>query len=353
MRAGLSRLRAVKSRLFLLSAAVVLGLAAALPALADDPPTTTAPAAPALPPVEPAPPAQAPPAPEVVAPHVSIGGLVVGGLDPSTAYASVQEGFATPLRLVVDGHIFSVRPSQLGASAYARGAVTRALSAGPGDQVKLVVAVHGAAVRSYVADLARRIVRKPVDARLSLQAGRPVIASDRPGRVLDRGAAVQAIVQALVDNVRKPVVLTVTKIEPKVKASSFRQPLVIIHRSTNELDLYRGMTLLRQFRVATGQSAYPTPLGHFEIVVRYRDPWWYPPASPWAQGLSPVPPGPGNPLGTRWMGLSAHGVGIHGTYEDGSIGYSLSHGCIRMHIPDAEWLFDRVQIGTPVFIVAA
>ena len=63
--------------------------------------------------------------------------------------------------------------------------------------------------------------------------------------------------------------------------------------------------------------------------------------------------GPGNPLGTRWMGLSAPGVGIHGTPSDASIGYSVSHGCIRMHIPDAEWLFVRVRIGTPVYIVGA
>jgi lipoprotein-anchoring transpeptidase ErfK/SrfK len=53
------------------------------------------------------------------------------------------------------------------------------------------------------------------------------------------------------------------------------------------------------------------------------------------------------------MGLSSPGVGIHGTPSDGSIGYSVSHGCIRMHVRDAEWLFTRVGIGTPVFIVAA
>jgi lipoprotein-anchoring transpeptidase ErfK/SrfK len=53
------------------------------------------------------------------------------------------------------------------------------------------------------------------------------------------------------------------------------------------------------------------------------------------------------------MGLSAPGVGIHGTPNSGSIGYSVSHGCIRMHIPDAEWLFGVVSVGTPVFIVAA
>ena len=53
------------------------------------------------------------------------------------------------------------------------------------------------------------------------------------------------------------------------------------------------------------------------------------------------------------MGLSAPGVGIHGTPSDGSIGYSVSHGCVRMHIPQAEWLFNHVTIGTTVFIVAA
>jgi lipoprotein-anchoring transpeptidase ErfK/SrfK len=51
------------------------------------------------------------------------------------------------------------------------------------------------------------------------------------------------------------------------------------------------------------------------------------------------------------MGLTAPGVGIHGTPDPGSVGYSVSHGCIRMYIPEAEWLFNRVQIGTPVFIV--
>ena len=64
-------------------------------------------------------------------------------------------------------------------------------------------------------------------------------------------------------------------------------------------------------------------------------------------------PGPDNPLGTRWMGLSAPGVGIHGTPSDASIGYSASHGCIRMHIPEAEWLFNHVDVGTTVFIVSA
>jgi lipoprotein-anchoring transpeptidase ErfK/SrfK len=125
----------------------------------------------------------------------------------------------------------------------------------------------------------------------------------------------------------------------------------VINRGKNLLSLYDGTKLRHQFRVATGQSAYPTPAGRFHIVVKWRNPWWYPPAASWAAGESPAPPGPGNPLGTRWMGLSAPGVGIHGTPKPESIGYSMSHGCIRMLIPQAEWLFDHVGIGTTVFIV--
>ena len=63
------------------------------------------------------------------------------------------------------------------------------------------------------------------------------------------------------------------------------------------------------------------------------------------------PPGPNNPVGVFWAGTSKTGVGIHGTDEPGSIGYSASHGCIRMQVPDAEWLFEHVVVGTTVYIV--
>jgi lipoprotein-anchoring transpeptidase ErfK/SrfK len=128
---------------------------------------------------------------------------------------------------------------------------------------------------------------------------------------------------------------------------------IVIRRGSNRLYLYDGDHLERSFRVATGQSSFPTPLGKYEIINKWRDPWWYPPDSAWAEGEDPVPPGPGNPLGTRWMGISSPYVGIHGTPNAASIGYSASHGCIRMLIPQVEWLFNRVDVGTPVYIVAA
>lgn len=113
------------------------------------------------------------------------------------------------------------------------------------------------------------------------------------------------------------------------------------------------MGVARTFRVAVGQPSYPTPIGRFHIVSKQRNPWWYPPSTGWAAGASPIPPGPGNPLGTRWMGLSVGAVGIHGTYNAASVGGFASHGCIRMYLREAEWLFERVRIGTTVFIVRA
>jgi lipoprotein-anchoring transpeptidase ErfK/SrfK len=160
-----------------------------------------------------------------------------------------------------------------------------------------------------------------------------------------------ALAQVLRDGTRAPLTLLTHPVAPKRTAASFG-PVIVITRGVNTLRLFRGTRLVRTFRVATGQAIYPTPSGLWRIVDKQLNPWWYPPTtSEWARGLKPVPPGPSNPLGTRWMGLNAPGVGIHGTDAPASIGYSASHGCIRMQVPEAEWLFQHVQIGTPVVIL--
>jgi hypothetical protein len=128
---------------------------------------------------------------------------------------------------------------------------------------------------------------------------------------------------------------------------------IVIDQSAHLLTLERFGHPPVSFPVALGQPAYPTPDGHFTIISKVENPTWVPPPdAPWAQGAVPIPPGPGNPLGTRWMGLSAPGVGIHGTDDPGSIGYSVSHGCIRMQVPDAERLFTMVSLGMGVYIHA-
>lgn len=126
---------------------------------------------------------------------------------------------------------------------------------------------------------------------------------------------------------------------------------IVIDRAAHTLTLYRLDTVVKTYGVAVGSAQYPTPAGEFRIVTKQKNPTWTPPDSDWAKGEKPIPPGPDNPLGTRWMGLDAPAVGIHGTNSPASIGYSVSHGCIRMAIPDVEELFERVEEGTPVKIV--
>ena len=128
---------------------------------------------------------------------------------------------------------------------------------------------------------------------------------------------------------------------------------IVVTLSQFRVQLIRDGNVVMSFPVAIGQSAFPTPTGNYQVVNKQKDPTWRPPpGSSWAKGLGPIPPGPGNPLGTRWIGTSAPFVGIHGTPADWSIGTRASHGCIRMHIPDVEKLYDQVSVGMPVQIRA-
>jgi lipoprotein-anchoring transpeptidase ErfK/SrfK len=283
---------------------------------------------------------------------VTIAGVAVAGLAPADATAAVMAAFMQPVKIQYGRTRILAAPDVVGASADVNGAVAKALVAQPGTALPLPVTVDAAATAAFVAQLAQRFDRPAVDSRLVLRRLRPFVSIAKKGTKLDQRTLVRALVAELTANRRGPVVLQPKILKPKVTRGSFG-PVIVIRRAANRLFLYRGMRFWREFPVATGQTRYPTPLGRFRIVTKWRNPWWYPPASPWAKGQKPIPPGPDNPLGTRWMGLSAPGVGIHGTPSPGSIGYSVSHGCIRMLIPDAEWLFNRVRIGTAVFIVAA
>ena len=125
---------------------------------------------------------------------------------------------------------------------------------------------------------------------------------------------------------------------------------IVVVQHEFKLYLYVGGKVLKTYPVAVGQPAYPTPTGDYVVTEKVENPTWTPPNSPWAAGLEPIPAGPYNPLGTRWIGTSAPLVGIHGTPDDWSIGSAASHGCIRMHISDVEDLFPHVVVGETVQI---
>ncbi len=126
---------------------------------------------------------------------------------------------------------------------------------------------------------------------------------------------------------------------------------LVVNLKTFRISVVRDGKRVATFKIAHGTARYPTPTGTFRIVNKQSNPTWTPPPdSDWAKGLGPIPPGPGNPLGTRWMGTSAQYVGIHGTPAVSSIGTRASHGCIRMRIPDAEALYEVVAVGMPITI---
>jgi lipoprotein-anchoring transpeptidase ErfK/SrfK len=294
-----------------------------------------------------------------IAAGVTIAGIHVGGLAYGPAYSAISVEFRSPVVLQLGDKTITVSPWKLGAKPFIGPAVSRALHAKPGTAVKMVVDVKRVAVSDYVDTLAKHYDRTVADAHVVFKALRPVVVPEVQGSTIQRSEAVKAIVVALQQSKRTPLTVPARIGQPQVAAASF-STIIVIRRDTKWLYLYKQVTtdkpvtFVRRFEVATGQPIYPTPIGSFKIVVMERNPWWYPPPdAPWAKGAKPIPPGPGNPLGTRWMGLTAPGVGIHGTPDPASLGYSASHGCIRMFIPSAEWLFDHVQVGTPVMIVPA
>ena len=113
-------------------------------------------------------------------------------------------------------------------------------------------------------------------------------------------------------------------------------------------------TLVSAYPVGLGKPSWPTPQGDFRIVNRQANKPWLVPKSIQEEMRregkvvqEEVPPGPDNPLGKHWLGLSLWGYGIHGTIATASVYHFQSHGCIRLHPDDIAELFDQVRVGTP------
>ncbi len=126
-------------------------------------------------------------------------------------------------------------------------------------------------------------------------------------------------------------------------ASNLAKRTVLVSIPDRKLAVIDDGDVLATFRIAVGADASPSPTGDFEIVSRLSNPTYYHPGKV-------IPGGKNNPLGTRWLGLSLKGYGIHGTNMPHSIGRAASHGCIRLRNRDAERLFELVQVGDIVQI---
>ena len=124
------------------------------------------------------------------------------------------------------------------------------------------------------------------------------------------------------------------------KAATARRRIVV-SIPDRKLAVVESGHVVKIYDTAVGADVTPSPSGGFEIINRVTNPTWY------GKGKV-VGPGKSNPLGTRWLGLSAKGYGIHGTNNPASIGHNASHGCIRMRNRDVEELFAQVEVGDAV-----
>lgn len=105
---------------------------------------------------------------------------------------------------------------------------------------------------------------------------------------------------------------------------------------------------------AVGDDEDPTPTGSFQIRDKRVDPVWYVPKSIREERPelpAHVPPGPENPLGSRWMRIGTSSYGVHGTNTRWSIGRESTHGCVRLFEAEIQQLFARTPEGTPLRIV--
>jgi hypothetical protein len=121
---------------------------------------------------------------------------------------------------------------------------------------------------------------------------------------------------------------------------------VVVSLEDRKLALIEDGQVKKVYNVAVGKPTTPSPEGTFTIERRVANPVYH-------HDGRMIEPGPANPVGSRWMGLSTKGYGIHGTNEPKSIGKAASHGCIRMGKADLEEFYALVAVGDQVQIVGA
>ena len=103
-----------------------------------------------------------------------------------------------------------------------------------------------------------------------------------------------------------------------------------IELESRRLILKNSGTTINTFPVAIGKPATPTPTGDYAIISKLMN--------------------PGGVLGTRWMKFTHREHGVHGTNQPWAIGQAVSLGCVRMYNKDAETVYSKVSVGTPVII---
>jgi lipoprotein-anchoring transpeptidase ErfK/SrfK len=299
-----------------------------------------------------------------------IQGVDVGGLRFDEAVARVREKVEAPLHrpiaLTVDTFKTQTTPWDLGYRVDVPAAVRQAMgvrtkgnivsrvssqlfAAGGAPYVEIKPAWGPGRLDEVVSAAGKIIGTAPKDADIDISTGWVKMVPEKAGKEIDVEASKKAVMDgvmlgdATVKMVAKPV---------KAATDPTLSKVILVRAGENKLYLYESGQIVKEWPVATGAKGYLTPEGVHRITQKIVNPSWHNPGSAWARSLPKViGPGPNNPLGTKALRLDAPAILIHATANRSSIGYSESHGCIRMTEEHEAELFGMVDVGTRVAVI--
>jgi lipoprotein-anchoring transpeptidase ErfK/SrfK len=312
-----------------------------------------------------------------VANGITVGGVDIGGLDEEEAErylrAQLLDPVRKPIKVTHAGRTWKLPAKQLRVRADVEAMVDRALAESrdgglPGRLVRYVtggsvderitptIEYSQPAVNRFVRRIARDIDRAAQDAAVSPTGSSLNVVPARSGREL-RDNLLEKRLAGVVTSANRPrrIQAVVRTTRPEITTSEVAQrypTYITVDQASFTVRVWKDLKLAREYTVAVGQPAYPTPYGLYSIANKQVDPVWSVPNSDWAGELAGTVVAGGtaaNPLKARWMGVT-DGVGFHGTDITSSLGTQASHGCIRMAVGDIVEMYDLVPVGTPVYI---
>lgn len=315
---------------------------------------------------------------DVIADGVTIGELEVGGMTGEEATRLVRRELLEPFEepLVVEGHgdkEFQLTAKEARISADVSGMVADALAAGREQgllgrtwrglsggelnrRIEPRIAFSTEAVQRLVDRVRVDADRDPREPKVTLTTTSVSIKEGRDGIATDVDQLKDDVMARLVDpDADRVVEARFEPVEPELSEKEVRKKyatVLTVDRPSFRLRLFKDQEVVASYPIALGEAGQDTPTGTYSIANKAVDPAWNVPNSDWAGSLAgQVIPGgrADNPLKARWMGIY-NGVGIHGTDARGSIGTNASKGCIRMLVEDVKALYERVPVGTPVYI---
>jgi lipoprotein-anchoring transpeptidase ErfK/SrfK len=204
-----------------------------------------------------------------------------------------------------------------------------------------LTSIHLAA-KAHIASLQREQAQleQPASRQPSVLSQDSQIAASQPTHMAANPPAVD---QKVFDAKSRPSQVTAASSAIDHRTSTAPRRQIIISIADRQLAVIVHGQVLKTYPIAVGARGTPSPNGDFVIINHAKDPVY-------RGGDMEIPPGKDNPLGTRWMGLSLKGYGIHGTNVQSSVGKAVSHGCFRMRKQDVEELYTLVQVGDTVMV---